>query len=109
MISDIMARVETILESSALTEIEKDHLSTMVTNLHKELDEVPEEKKEDAISVASFTEVATRVSTRAKKDPALIKHATDGLDHSVQSFSADHPKIAQLVDKICSFFSDSGI
>lgn len=109
MISDIMARIETILESSALSEIEKDNLGTLATNLHKELDSVPEDKKDYAISVASFTEVALRETVRIKRDPKLVEHASAGLKESVSTFSADHPKISQLVDKICNFFSDSGI
>lgn len=109
MPNDTISRIEAMLQDSSLNADEKRKLLELVAGLKQELQALPKEGAEKAASVAAFAELATREAMRQEKDPALLEHATSGLDLAQQRLSKDYPKLARIVNQFCDFLSGSGI
>lgn len=109
MINQTLVRIEQRLRDAALDSQEKQTLQELVGNLRAELEALPESSREQAASLAAFTEVAAGEAVRREKDPAVLAHATEGIGISLRRMGQDHPALTRVVGQLCDFLSGMGI
>ena len=85
----------------------KEELLGLLGELRSELAALESTHAEEARNIASFTEAATRESTRPQ--PLEAAEARAGLTDSVRKFEATHPRLGSLVRAICDSLAAMGI
>ena len=77
--------------------------------MRTEIDELSRTHHEQAESITGFAELSTREATRSEKNPTLLNLSIKGLASSVQGFETSHPKLVDLINTLCTMFSNLGI
>ena len=110
MIQDHLDRIEERLkQSKSVKEGDKSELFTLLTTLKTEIDEFSRTHHEQAESITGFAEASAREATRSEKNPTLLNLSIKGLASSVQGFETSHPKLVDLINTLCTMFSNLGI
>lgn len=87
----------------------KEDLLDLMRSLKTELTDLKEVNPNGAHNIADKTQVsAEKVLTSDNKQNELQKDI-DGLQETVEEFEVSHPKLVQVVNRICMMLSDIGI
>ena len=108
--SDTISQIEAkLLDAPALKEEHRAELLKLLATLRSEVASLSQTDAEQARSIAGYAEVSAHEATREEKNPELLKHSLDGLSSSVTGFEESHPKLVQIVNRICTTLSNLGI
>ena len=105
-IQEIEARLQ---KADSIEEKNKAELLHLVTTLKSEVEQLSRTHGEQAQSIVGFTQVSAHEATRDERDPILVKLAVDGLAASVAELESTHPKLVEIVNRICVTLSNIGI
>ncbi len=110
MIQDTIAELKARIEKTEAVKPEsKAELLELLGTLRAEIAALAETHREDAQSIAAFTNVSTQEAIRERKNPELMKISRDGLASSVNEFEKSHPGLVQIVNRICETLANLGI
>jgi len=110
MIDDTLGKIEArIRAAESIKEGRKEELLELVGTLKAEIAGLSKTHREEAQSIAGFTEVSTHEATRAEKNPELLDLSLKGLSSSVDGFEKSHPRLVQIVNAIGNTLSNLGI
>lgn len=109
MIQDTLSKIEARIGQSAVRDDSKAELLTLLGTLKAEVAELSHTHRDEAQSIAGFTEVSAHEATRDEPNPALVKHSLDGLAASVEGFEQSNPRLVDIVNRICTTLSNLGI
>jgi len=110
MIRDTLGKIETrIQQAESLKPETKTELIGLLATLKREVGHLSETHSEEAQSITGFAQVSAHEATRGEKNPHLLKLSVDGLQKSVDGFEASHPKLVQIVNRICETLSGLGV
>jgi Mg2+ and Co2+ transporter CorA len=110
MINETIANIEKrIRQAETIRPEEKDEMIQLLSELRAEVTEFSQTHKEQAESIARFTDVSTHEATRKEKDSRLLNLSVDGLTSSVEGFENSHPRLVQTVNRISVMLAGMGI
>jgi hypothetical protein len=110
MIPQIFAEIEEKIRSAeSLNPERKRQLLQLLATLKTEILHLSRSDHDQAQSIAGFAHTSTHEATREKQNPALLQHSLDGLRASVAGFEQSHPRLFQIVNRLCNMLSDLGI
>ncbi|MBN2505115.1 MAG: DUF4404 family protein [Verrucomicrobia bacterium] len=110
MIHDTLEQIEGRLEKAgSLGEQTRGELLQLIATLKQEITDLSRTDADQAQSIAGFADASTREATRANPKPELLGHSLDGLSASVNGFEESHPRLVQIVNRICATLSNLGI
>ncbi|MCU0788930.1 MAG: DUF4404 family protein [Verrucomicrobia bacterium] len=110
MIEDTIAKIEKQLRASQTIRPERRaELLKLLETLKTEVSSIASSHREEADSIARFTEVSTHEATRSSQDQQLLDLSLEGLRSSARSFEESHPKLVQIVNSISRTLSNLGI
>src|SRR6266850_877767 len=100
MIHDTISKIEGKLENAgSLNDQTRRELLALLATLKTEITKVDADQ---AQSIASFTQASTHEAIRDEKNPELLKLSLEGLSASVDGFEKSHPKLVEIVNRICT-------
>jgi len=110
MIKKTIGEIEAkIRGAEAVSEERKRELLQLLATLKTEVGNLSKTDDDQAQSIAGFANISAHEATREKQNPQLLEHSIAGLRSSVGGFEQSHPKLVQIVDRICKTLSDLGI
>jgi chromosome segregation ATPase len=110
MIENTIGEIEAkIRGAEAVSDERKRELLQLLATLKTEVGALEKTHGEQAQSIAGYATVSTHEATREKRNPELLEHSVAGLRASVEGFEQSHPKLAQIVNRICKTLADSGV
>jgi hypothetical protein len=110
MIQETVSKIEERLRSApVLREESKAELLNLLATLKTEVERLSATHDEEVESITSFTHISTHEATREEKNPKLLQLSLEGLATSVDGFRNSHPKLVQLVNRICTTLSNLGV
>ncbi len=109
MIQDTLSKIEARIGQSAVKDSSKSELLTLLGTLKSEVAELSKTHADEAQSIAGFTQVSAHEVTRDEPNPALVKYSIEGLAASVGGFEKSHPRLVDIVNRICTTLSNLGI
>lgn len=95
--------------ANAISEERKRELLQLLGNLKSEVGALEKTHGEQAQSIAGFAQLSAHEATREKPNPELREISVSGLRSSIAGFEKSHPKLVQIVDRICNTLSNLGI
>jgi Domain of unknown function (DUF4404) len=105
-IGDIEQRIR---DSRSISEQARSELLNMLGTLKTEVETLASTDDEQAESITRFTDVSTHEAFREGKNPRLMELSREGLAASVDGFEQSHPKLVELVNRICTTLSNLGV
>ncbi|HXT11512.1 MAG TPA: DUF4404 family protein [Candidatus Angelobacter sp.] len=110
MIEDTLSNIEAKIQAAdSIKDDRKRELLQLVATLKSEISKLSKTDREQAQSIAGFTEISAHEATRSEQNPELLKLSLKGLSSSVGGFEKSHPQLVQLVNSISSMLSNLGI
>ena len=110
MIEDTLSKIEARIETTeAIKADSKVELLGLITTLKTEIDQLSQTNQDQAQTIAVFAQVSAHEATRDEKNPQLLKLSLDGLSASVGGFEQSHPKLVDIVNRICTTLSSLGV
>lgn len=110
MIHDTLGKIEAqLLRADAIHGDQKAELLELLAKLKTEVAELGPRHGEQAQSIAGFAAMSAHEATREAKNPRLLELALAGLKSSVDGFEKSHPKLVQVVDRICTTLANLGV
>lgn len=110
MISDTIAKLEARLaDAGTLNETSRRELVDLLATLKGEVNDLARTHAEHAQSIAGFAEASAHEATRQQKNPELLRLSLAGLETSVDGFEQSHPRLVEIVNRICTTLSNLGI
>jgi hypothetical protein len=110
MIHDTLSKIEARIEKTeAIKADSKVELLGLITTLKTEIDQLSQSNQDQAQTIAGFAQVSAHEATREEKNPQLLKLSLDGLSASVEGFEQSHPKLVDIVNRICTTLSSLGV
>ena len=110
MIHDTLGQIETQIQRAESIKPEtRAELTGLLAKLKHEVSQLSETHHDEARSITGFAQLSAHEITRAEKDPDLLKLSLDGLAKSVDGFEKSHPKLVQIVNRICETLSGLGV
>ena len=110
MIEETISKIEAKLkDAGSLNEQAKQELAGLLGTLKNEITELSKTHAEQAQSIAGFAQTSTHEAIREEKNPQLLQLSLDGLAASVEGIEESHPRLVQLVNRICTTLSNLGI
>ena len=110
MIDETISKIEARLkDAGSLSEEAKRELAGLLGTLKTEITQLSKTHAEEAESIAGFAQTSTHEAIREEKNPQLLKLSLEGLATSVDGFEKSHPRLVQLVNRICTALSNIGI
>lgn len=107
---ETISRLEEKISSAvSMDSASKKELLDLLTSLRSEMEELSDDRLEEAESIAGFVHLSAHEAIRETKNPKLQKLASDGLSSSVEGFEASHPKLVSIVNSISILLSNVGI
>jgi queuine/archaeosine tRNA-ribosyltransferase len=107
MIHDTLSKIEAKLENTgSLNEQTRSELKALLAVLKTEMTKID---ADHAQSIAGFAQASTHEAIRDEKNPELLKLSLEGLSTSVDGFEKSHPKLVEIVNRICTALSNIGI
>src|SRR5229473_2492446 len=103
MIHETISQIEAKLQNAgALSPEARLELLNLLATLKGEIIKIDAEK---AQSIAGFAQTLAH----EEKNPELLKLSLAGLSASVDGFEKSHPKLVEIVNRICTALSGLGI
>jgi hypothetical protein len=110
MIHDTLGKIEAQLRQADTIQPErKAELQELLAKLKAEVAELAPTHTEQARSITGFAAVSALEATREEKNPRLLELSLAGLKSSVDGFEKSHPKLVQVVDRICTTLANLGV
>ncbi len=110
MIQDTIAKIEARLASAEQMPPEKRaELLALVAKLKEEVQSLSQTHADDARSIAQFAALSTHEATRDNIKKPLLETSLRGLARSVEGLESSHPKLVDVVNRICTTLSNLGI
>ncbi len=110
MIEETISQIETrIRRSETIPEGKRKELLDLLADLRAEITGVASTHGPQAESITGLTEAFTQEATRSSRDPQIIEQSIEKLSGSVTEFEKSHPKLVQVVNRICTTLSNLGI
>jgi queuine/archaeosine tRNA-ribosyltransferase len=109
MLEETIARIERELQADLLEPERKAELLRLLSTLRSEVNALSLTHSEQAQSVAGFAALSTHEATRAKRRPQLLEFSLRGLAASAQELEVSHPRLVEVVNRICTMLSNMGI
>ena len=110
MIQETVSKIEErVRNAPALRDESKSELLGLLATLKHEVEQLSATHDEDAESITSFTHLSAQEATREEKNPKLLELSLEGLAASVDGFESSHPRLVQLVNRICTTLSNLGV
>jgi hypothetical protein len=101
MVQETISRIESQLRADeGLAEEKREELLSLVGELKNEMAVLAETHRDDARSIASFTETTVHEATRKERNAELLTHSLDGMALSVRRFEVSHPRLTGLVNAL---------
>ena len=110
MIEDTISKIEARLRGAgSVSDERKRELVQLLGTLKAEVANLSKTHREQAQSIAGFTELSTHEATRTAQNPELLTLSLQGLKSSVEGFEKSHPRLVQIVNSISNALSSLGI
>lgn len=110
MIEETIAQIEErIRKSVTISEDRRAELLELVATLKDEVGHVAKSNREAATSIAGHADRSTVEATKEAPDEDELQESLDNLASSVAEFEETHPRLVQVVDRICVTLSNLGI
>ena len=110
MIDETFKKIEKrISGAQGLKTESREELRDLLETLRGEVTHLSKTHPEHSESIAGFADISSLEAVKANQQPELLKPALEGLEASVMEFENDHPKLAQLVNRISLMLSNMGI
>jgi hypothetical protein len=110
MSNAIIERIEAkINQSAGISDESRTELVGLLSTLRSEMTELEKTHGDQAESIAGFAGAATHEAIRDQTNPHLLQLAIDGLTTSVEEVEAEHPKLVEISNAICTMLSNLGI
>ena len=110
MIEETIGKIEAKIENAeTVREDRRAELLQLLGTLKSEVAELSRTHREEAQSIAGFTEISTHEATRTDQNPELLNLSLKGLSSSVTGFEESHPRLVQIVNAITHTLSNLGI
>ena len=110
MIQDTLTKIEAQIEGTdSIKGDRKAELLGLLTTLKTEIDQLSQTNQDQAQTITGFAQVSAHEATREEKNPQLLKLSLDGLSASVEGFEQSHPKLVDIVNRICTTLSNLGV
>jgi hypothetical protein len=100
---------EKLKHTASLDNQSRSELLSLLADLKADVGELGEGQGDHAESIAGFAGAAAHEALRETRNPDLLKLAVEGLSGSVKDVEADHPRLVQTVNGICTMLSNLGI
>lgn len=110
MIQDTLTKIEAQIEGTdSIKGGRKTELLGLLTTLKTEIDQLSQTNQDQAQTITGFAQVSAHEAIREEKNPQLLKLSLDGLSASVEGFEQSHPKLVDIVNRICTTLSNLGV
>ena len=110
IMKDTISQIEERIRSAgALKDDNRAELLDLLGQLKSQIGALSETNREQAQSIAGFTEVSAHEATREEKNPKSLKHSILGLESSVHNLEQSHPQLVGVVNRIATMLSNMGI
>jgi hypothetical protein len=110
MIQETLEKLDARLRAvETLKDENRRELLQLVATLRHEVEVLSRTDSEQAESIAGFAAVSAHEATRDEKNDQLLKLSLGGLAASVEGFEHSHPRLVQVVDRICTTLASLGI
>jgi hypothetical protein len=110
MIQDTLTKIEAQIEGTdSIKGDRKAELLTLLTTLKTEINQLSQTDQDQAQTITGFAQVSAHEAIRDEKNPQLLKLSLDGLSASVEGFEQSHPKLVDIVNRICTTLSNLGV
>jgi hypothetical protein len=110
MLEDTLETLEQRLSAAeAIPGEQRAELLRLVATLRSELRQLAPAHREQAQSISGFAALSAHEVTREQRNPALVQLSLQGLKSSVDGFEKSHPRLVQLVDRICTTLANLGV
>jgi hypothetical protein len=110
MIDETVTKIEAKIQGAdAINDDRKRELLELLGKLKSEVAELSKTHRDQARSIAGFTEISAHEATRAEQNPELLNLSLKGLASSVEGFEKSHPRLVQVVNSISNTLSSLGI
>lgn len=107
--STIQKIEEKIVASSRIDEKHKEELLALVGSLKNEVNELSKTHSEHAQNIAGLTKITTDKAVKDGEDSECLDDSIEKLNSAVEEFEVSHPKIVDVVNRICVMLSNAGI
>ncbi len=97
-----------IASAKGLEDSRKAELTELVGKLYSELEELARTDRNRAESVSGFAKESANEAANGNNQESLDK-TLSGFSSSVDELEASHPRVVELVNRICKMLSDIGI
>lgn len=88
----------------------KEDLLDLMRSLKTELADIKSEHPQTAHSIAEQAQSSTeQILNKSEDKSETLQENIDGLQKTVDEFEVSHPKLVQVVNRICMMLSDIGI
>jgi hypothetical protein len=110
MIQETISKIEARLrDAGALDDRQRRDLLALLATLKTEVTDLSRTDAEQAQSIAGFAVTSAHEATRERKRPELLGHSLRALAASVEGFEESHPRLVQIVNRICTTLANIGI
>lgn len=110
MLEDTLAKLEQRLSATETIQgQQREELLGLVATLRTELGQLAPAHREQAQSIGGFAALSAHEATRQHRNPALVRLSLEGLKSSVDGFEKSHPRLVQVVDRICTTLANLGV
>jgi len=110
MIEDTLEKIEARIQAAdSVKEERRRELLELLGTLKAEVAALSKTHREQAESIAEFTNLSAHEATRSKQNPRLLNLSLEGLSSSVEGIEESHPRLVQLVNAISHTLSNLGI
>jgi DNA repair exonuclease SbcCD ATPase subunit len=110
MIDETIDKIEERLRNAqSIPEERKAELLQLLVTLRSEVGQIAPTHSEAARTIAGHTERSTAAATEVTRDDDQLQESLDNLSASVTDFEKSHPKLVQVVNRICVTLSNLGI
>ena len=110
MSKSLIERIEQkIRKSECVDKQTREDLMHLLENLRGEMSELEKTSADHAESIAGFAGAAAHEAIRNETNPQLLQLAIDGFTSSVGEVEAEHPKLVEITNSICTMLSNLGI
>ncbi len=107
---DTISKIEErIRGAGALNEDNRAELLDLLGKLKSQIGALSETNREQAQSIAGFTEVSAHEATRGERNDNSLKHSILGLESSVKNLEGSHPQLVAVVNRIATMLANMGI
>ena len=102
--------IEKKIESTSQIDAKiKEDLLDLMRSLKTELNESKDIHPDTAHNIADKTQASAEKIISSDNEQNELQESIDGLQEAVGEFEASHPKLVQVVNRLCIMLSDIGI